>query len=228
MFSKFKFEAIESFFAGSALRSKIFSRLVRPRRLYQHSNWTIMDRYPAIFQGTKDYFGSSKALKMLSFGCSTGEEAFTLRTYFPSATIVGVDIDLNNLKICRDKNTDKNIHFMKSTPENLEDNGPYDAIFSMAVLQMSSKLTSTPPSSKAFYPFERFESQIIEFDSYLNLNGTIAIAETNYRFCDSELFKRYSVLKVDHEEPRYIPKYNEKSEFLKDEIYKDFLFVKNS
>lgn len=47
-----------------------------------------MDRYPAC----KNYFNGKQDLKILSYGCSTGEEVLTLRRYFPTAQIIGTDI----------------------------------------------------------------------------------------------------------------------------------------
>ncbi len=69
-------------------RSTILNRIFRPGQAHLTCNYTKMDRYPEIFGQVREYFAGrgladSPDLRLLSFGCSTGEEAFSLRRYFP-------------------------------------------------------------------------------------------------------------------------------------------------
>jgi len=41
--------------------------------------------------------GDGAGVRLLSFGCSRGEEVFTLRHYFSTAAIKGIDIDPDNV-----------------------------------------------------------------------------------------------------------------------------------
>ena len=84
--------------ADSNYRSRVMLKVFHSRGLHQRSTRTAMDRYPRIFSESRDYFGNQKKLKILSFGCSTGEEVMTLRRYFPNAVIVGAEINRRALQ----------------------------------------------------------------------------------------------------------------------------------
>ena len=70
---------------------------------HQIPNKTSLDRYPEIFAAA--VAAVPEARRILSFGCSTGEECVTLASYFPGALIVGTDINpLNLLKAMKHRN----------------------------------------------------------------------------------------------------------------------------
>ena len=56
------------------------------------SSRTTLDRYPELFRAASQQMPD--ATRILSYGCSTGEECATLTRYFPAAEIVGTDINL--------------------------------------------------------------------------------------------------------------------------------------
>jgi len=66
-------------------------RLTRPVNLFQPSPATQLNRYPEIFRFVRAHVGDGADVRLLSFGCSTGEEVFSLRQYFPSAGIKGLE-----------------------------------------------------------------------------------------------------------------------------------------
>ena len=82
-------------------RSILFLQLLNSKNVHQTTSLTYMDRYPTIFSACRDYFDGKKDLKILSYGCSTGEEVLTLRRYFPDAHIIGADINKHSFAICR-------------------------------------------------------------------------------------------------------------------------------
>ena len=51
---------------------------------HQLVDWTAPNRYPEIFAAA-----AAAARRILSFGCSTGEECVSLAEYFPKAEIIG-------------------------------------------------------------------------------------------------------------------------------------------
>ena len=71
-------------------RSLLFLKYFKQHDVHQISNYTALDRYPDLFSTCKTLMQGKDTLKILSFGCSTGEEVLTLREYFPNAFIVGV------------------------------------------------------------------------------------------------------------------------------------------
>jgi chemotaxis methyl-accepting protein methylase len=81
-------------------RSIFVLQVFNREHLHQTTALTAMDRYPRIFSACRDFFGDRQDLKILSFGCSTGEEVLTLRRYFPSAFITGAEINRRSLASC--------------------------------------------------------------------------------------------------------------------------------
>lgn len=71
-------------------RSALFLRFFRAEDLQQSTVLTKMNRYPEIFSVCRGYFKGRPDLRILSYGCATGEEVLSLRGAFPSAFIVGV------------------------------------------------------------------------------------------------------------------------------------------
>jgi hypothetical protein len=59
--------------------------------IHQISAKTAFNRYPQIFAGAAH--AAPNARRILSFGCSTGEECATLKMYFPQAKVVGADLN---------------------------------------------------------------------------------------------------------------------------------------
>lgn len=212
-------------------RSTILNRIFRPGQAHLTCNYTKMDRYPEIFGLTREYFESrglkdSPELRLLSFGCSTGEEAFSLRTYFPQATIVGADISDWNLEQARNRNQDAKIRFVFSNSENLRENGPYDAIFCMAVLLRMAHRMEPALSSADVYPIDKFDEQVEELDALLRPQGLLVIYHTNYRFCDAAMFPRYEVVPRQYSERDLVPKYGRDNRLLAETDYPDRVFRK--
>src|SRR5215467_12525911 len=81
-------------FARSAeFRSVMLLRWRNPKNLFQPFSETNLDRYPDIFRFAREQVGDDSSHRILSFGCATGEEVFSLRRYFPLAHIRGLDIN---------------------------------------------------------------------------------------------------------------------------------------
>src|SRR5687767_8594892 len=74
----------------------VFRKLVKEQ--HQLTSVTATDRYPELFTEVRSVVHDKRNLSILSFGCSTGEECFTMQSYFPNARITGVDINKSNLR----------------------------------------------------------------------------------------------------------------------------------
>src|SRR5437763_1804045 len=99
---------------SGAFRSAMLLRWRKPRNLFQVNNYTLANRYPVLFRLARERLGTGPDVRLLSFGCATGEEVFTLRGYFPGAWIKGLDINPHNIAVCRQRlaeNPDAKIHF---------------------------------------------------------------------------------------------------------------------
>ena len=109
-------------------------------------NRTALDRYPVFAAAAA---AAPDARRILSFGCSSGEECVTLAEYFPKAEIIGADINPVILLQARKHRGDR-IRFVYASDRILSGLGGFDAIFCMAVLR-----------SAGHYPFEIFEERAL-------------------------------------------------------------------
>lgn len=116
-------------------RAIFYMSIFNAGKVHQTTPLTCMDRYPIIFSACRDYFNDNKDIKILSYGCSTGEEVLTLRKYFNDANIVGAEINKNSFKICRKLKVDDKITFINSNQNEIKKNGKFDLIFCIAVFQ---------------------------------------------------------------------------------------------
>ena len=146
---------------------------------------TRQNRYPEIFRAAKKYCEINSP-KILSFGCSTGEECFSLRDYFPKAEIIGADINVSNLKKAAKKNTNLNIRFVISKNENLQKEGPYNIIFAMSVLCRWED-TRDIHNCALVYPFEKFEDTVQSLYHLLANGGFLVVYNSNFLIEETKL-----------------------------------------
>ena len=186
--------AFKHFLFSAEYRALCWLEWTTPR-LHQLSNKTKLDRYPEIFAAVASSMGAEGSLKILSFGCSTGEEVATLGNYFPRAQIVGVDINPGNVKSAARLFGNSRFEFLLSESQSTAARSPFDVIFCMAVLQRTQmKYVAIGSSGSKIYSFEQFSQQIDEFDRWLAPGGLLVLYNCNYRFCDCALAERYEVL----------------------------------
>ncbi|MBL4702491.1 MAG: class I SAM-dependent methyltransferase [Phycisphaeraceae bacterium] len=165
--------------------------------LHQVANFTKMDRYPLLFNACRMYHINKPALRLLSFGCSTGEEVLTLGQYFPQAQIVGVDINPWNIKTAQQRCDQPRMSIYHTDDPAWQMQDGYDAIFCLAVLQRTENRTQNPQSSGEIYPFSRFDHQLTQLDSYLKQEGLMTLDEADYRFEDATVAEHYQPLAWD-------------------------------
>jgi len=171
--------------------------LVVPRRAHQLADDTEDDRYPEIFRSVAAAIAAvgDEAGTILSYGCSDGDECFTLRRYLPAARIVGADIRREKLKLASARNRDPGIRFVSARRSTLSRNGPYEAIFAMSVLCRWPATEKRDDCSRV-YPFRRFERAVTRLDALLREGGLLVIYNANFRFTDTTVSSRYEPLEV--------------------------------
>jgi 2-polyprenyl-3-methyl-5-hydroxy-6-metoxy-1,4-benzoquinol methylase len=191
---------------GRGVLRRVFPGLRREMQLplpgrFQPYNHTLPNRYPWLFQFARATLGELQGLRILSFGCSRGEEVFALRNYFPAAAIKGIDIDPRNIALClaRDRaERSAGVTFAAAATTEGERAESYDAIFCLAVLCHGDLSTSGAQRCDPLLRFEDFEWTVTDFARCLKPGGLLLLHTTNFRFRDTRVCKDFdTVLEAD-------------------------------
>lgn len=169
-------------------RAHWFMRLTHPENLFQPFGDTRPDRYPGIFSFVAEQLRDAPSPRILSYGCSTGEEAFTLRGYLPEAEIRGVDINPLNVAVCRRRwraTPDPRMSFGIAGSAREEPTAAYDAIFCLAVLRHGDLSYSQVDRCDHRITFQAFEATVEGLARCLKVGGFLALQHSNFRFCDT-------------------------------------------
>lgn len=146
----------------------------------QMSHMTKPERFPLIFDSAKELQPDAK--RVLSFGCSSGEEAYALSRRFTEAEIVGVDIDHYSVQQARRNNPDKERIFFQT---DLGATGKYDVITCLMVLfQMDSPIR-----------FKPWDDIIVLLHKHLNMNGLLMLYTSEYNFLQSSVAKNFDIVR---------------------------------
>lgn len=174
-----------------ALRQKLPALLPS---VHQISPKTALDRYPELFAGAAA--AAPDARRILSFGCSTGEECASLKTYFPDAEIVGAEINRLSLWRAGRRYGGNGISFTYADDKALAALAPFDVIFCMTVLRDTA--LDREASIRDRYPFDRFDERVRFLDRLLRPGGLFVFYGNMYRFGDTSAAKRYETIPLDH------------------------------
>jgi SAM-dependent methyltransferase len=160
----------------------------QPPAAFQPFNDTAPNRYPKIFSFVRQEIAATRAPAILSFGCSTGEEVFSLRRYFPCAAIKGVDVNPGNIATARRRlreRPDKKLCFEVAGSTANEPAAKYDAIFCMAVLRHGSLGRPGVERCDRLIRFADFAAAIADFSRCLKPGGLLIVRHSNFRLCDT-------------------------------------------
>lgn len=146
----------------------------------QLSHQTKENRFPKIFERIQELQPNPK--RILSFGCSTGEEVFTLAERFPNSEIVGVDIDYYSISTGRRNNKFENRVYFHTDSGGT---GLYDIVTCFMVLFALDRSI----------PRNQWEDVVKTIDSHVATNGLLAIYTSEYDFKDYNKEQRYEVIR---------------------------------
>lgn len=223
-------QSIRDFASDESYRSSVLLKLRYRGTVHQTTAKTWVDRYPVLFRASREFLDDHDQLRLLSFGCSTGEEVVTLRRYFPKAQIVGAEINRKSLARCRELEVDDRIRFVHSRRAIVARHGPYDAIFCLAVLQRTPHLVEANnlASLADIYPFERFDEQLSELDRLLKPGGLLVVHHTQYVVAQSSIASRYAPLDGVPAVPYSGPRFDARSRRIDGPVDPASVFVKRS
>jgi SAM-dependent methyltransferase len=171
-----------------AFRHLMWLRLMRPKSAFQPFNETRPNRYPQIFGFVQAQLGADAGVKILSYGCSTGEEVFSLRDYFPRAAIKGIDINAGNIAVCRRRVKEMGaaaLSFETASSTRAEPAASYDAIFAMAVLRHGDLALPGVTRCDHLIRFADFAAAVDDFKRCLKPGGLLIVRHSNFRLCDA-------------------------------------------
>ena len=127
--------ALRRFLVSARIRSQVITRTIYKDQQFQAETASREDRYPELFAECQKRLAPLLNPRILCFGCSTGEEVFTLARYLPQAEITGVDINPWCLKQCTRTNRNDRLRFLHRNSAEFARADGFDAIFCMAVFQ---------------------------------------------------------------------------------------------
>lgn len=156
-------------------------------RLFQPFPVTFEERYPDLFDALALRLGGLAQPRILSFGCSSGEEVRALSRRLPNARIVGLDLNRRAIASAR-KADPKGDYRVGSAPEAGE---RFDAVLAMAVFRHGTLAAERPDSCASILPFSRFAAGIAALDACIEPGGWLGIYHAQFRFCDTATFAHY-------------------------------------
>lgn len=160
-----------------------------PVPLFQDHATTSMDRYPALFDFVQQALGADRRARLLSFGCASGEEVFSLRAYFPRAAITGLDIHPDAIRACHrhlGTRPDAGLQFRLAGSTAEEADGSYDAIFCLAVLRRGDLAAHRGQRCDHLIRFEDVQAQLLDFARCLRPGGLLVVRHANFRLRDTQ------------------------------------------
>lgn len=178
-------------------RSEIQTAKKHPDLLIQESTATRLNRYPVLFSIVEKALSDIEQASILSYGCSTGEEAASLKALLPKARITGVDLNKRALKIARKNYGAELIQFCHVGDHGWQKTQSYDAILALAVFQKMQNRREMRSRSHALFPFDKFRSQMELLHPLLKPGGIMVIDHSDYRFSDLEIADEYQVSTMD-------------------------------
>ncbi len=196
---------------------------------YQVDTFTGANRFPELFEHCGHYLADRPTPFLLSFGCSTGEEVFSLKEYLPNARIAGVDINPWCIRQCRKKNQDSTLSFYESGDEEYAVLSGFDAIFCMGVFQHTDNRLRPDQHISTRITFQQFEAEVTSLDKKLLPGGLLIIDQCDFYFMDTQLASRYEPLAFEENlrsRDRFV--YNRKNEKTTEQWHHYRIFVKRS
>ena len=169
----------------------------------QVATWTSSNRYPGIFRTVqarmRERLGpglGEAGLRILSFGCSDGSEAATLRSYFPDALIHACDVNPTALHAAADRLSMDEAVVFASSPAAIAQHGPFDVVLAMSVLcRFPESLDRGMTNLRPLYGFAQFEDTVSLLAASLAPNGIICLYNTSYDFLDTAAAGRFRTIR---------------------------------
>ena len=165
-------------------RGVLWTRIRKGDEVHQTTPHTAEERYPELFGLAARL--APNAARILSFGCSTGEELVSIRRRFPEAEIVGAEINSRSRRLAR-KRLAHDPGAVILAPDALV--GSFDLIFALSVFQREPhKIAEMGVQHLSLhYPFQRFDAAVSRLVEQLRPGGLLCVINAQYRVEDSSI-----------------------------------------
>jgi hypothetical protein len=184
--------------AGGEPRQNAVARILRPDNLFQPQGTTAYGRYAEELAAAKAALTTSTP-DILSFGCSSGEELLTLRSWFPMSRIRGLDINPVAVhaarRLLRDRGEDTAISVGRAGDASGEPAEAYDVVLALAVFRHPS-LNDAPPRCDGVLDFAAFETTVAGLSACVRPGGLLVLRHGNFRFGDCAVSADYEPVLV--------------------------------
>lgn len=178
---------------GGVHRQNAVARLVRPAGMFQPYGDTAADRYPEELQALAALV---EPRRVLSFGCSSGEEIATVRAYFPAADVLG--IDANPLAVRRAAarfRSDPAVTVLRASDADGVPASTYDVVLALAVFR-HGLLGSAPERCDHLLRFSDFDRVVAGLARALRPGGVLLVRHANFRFTDTAAAERFEPVRT--------------------------------
>jgi SAM-dependent methyltransferase len=166
---------------GGERREAAVAMLLKPDNLFQPYTTTSADRYPEEFAAVAEALEVSEP-RILSFGCASGDELLSVRQYFPSARIHGIDLNPLAVRAARKRvRGDHAITVAKGGDASAESPASYDVVLALAVFRHGS-LKDAPVRCDQLIRFADFERTVATLSAALRPGGLLVIRHANFLF----------------------------------------------
>jgi SAM-dependent methyltransferase len=174
---------------GGVQRHTAVSLITRPRNLFQPFTTTSAGRYPEEFAAIREALAGVEPgqVRILSFGCASGEEVVDLLKDFPQARITGIDLNPLALRAAR-RNVRAagragRVTLLRAGDACSQPSESYDAVLAFAVLR-HGELNHAPTTCAPTLRFADFEQTVTDLCRTVRPGGLFAIRHSNFRFTD--------------------------------------------
>lgn len=199
--------------------------------LFQPYPTTKLHRHPPLFEAVRTALEGFPRPRLLSFGCSTGEEAFSLNELLPNARITAIDINPRSITIAHRTATRLRVDGVEflcaAVPPDPKSTAPFDAIFCLSVLRHARLEAEHPESCADILAFARAQALLSHLDSLLRPGGFLVLWGSNFRLRDTSISSRYTWVPVPGKKPHGGPFYGCDDRRLAVQETNEFLFQKS-
>lgn len=198
------------------------------RGAFQPYSHTLPDRYPWLFAFVRTALGAEARPRVLSFGCSGGDELVSLAAYLPQARLKGIDVNPENIDRCI-RRALPGVELQVAADTRGEPDGTFDAIFCLAVLCHGDLAVYDATQADPLLHFADFERVVVDFARCLRPSGLLILHTTNFRFCDTACAGQFEVLlraRLDDLAPDAV--FDRNNRRIEGERYRDVVFRKRA